>query len=109
MDIKNPMRLICIGCINVVWPYSRLYCFYYLIKAAVNGVANTRSFKHEDVMIYHYMIDFNLIALYILHVYWEYRFIELIVGAYIFGKREDTVEPRKKEISEMKINKVKSQ
>ena len=55
------------------------------------------------------MIDFNLIALYILHIYWEFRFLELIIGAYLFGKREDTVEPRKKEISEMKVNKVKSQ
>jgi len=75
MDIKSPIVLFFVAGINIVWPYSWLYCFYHLIKTAVNAWFDTLSFKYEEIQIYHYLFDFNLMALYVLHIYWETRFL----------------------------------
>lgn len=86
MDFKNSVRYYGVAMIEIVWPWVRLYIYYYLVRTAMEAKPSTKLWKYEDYQNYHYGVNFFLISLFILNIFWEYKFLELAYGAVFLGK-----------------------
>ena len=81
---------VCFALEAVVWAYTRLGCFFILVS---NTILNDATSFIDELVHYNIFLRLNslyLCCLQILHVYWFYHILKILLAGIMSGKVEDT-------------------